>query len=288
MPGGHGPGAQHRPGRSAVLAAVLLGVMGCIVMMRTQAEPIVAPVLTPVPPRAEGVSAGTPPAFGTLTADAAASLLLCTRNLSPMPNRGYVEAVRWDDKHYINKDSIIMEIGGYTGGDARKYLKLGPGRYFVFEPVAEFFEVLRHKLEHEQVVRVLPYGLGGADYRANVSIPHRRGGGGGGSTSTFRVKGARTVEIQIRNATAVFHELGLTSSMIDLIQINCEGCEYEVLEAFLFAGLLPRFRNIQVQFHYLSSIPNMEMRYCLVAQALSSTHRLTHRRSFVWENWQLQ
>ena len=49
---------------------------------------------------------------------------------------------------------------------------------------------------------------------------------------------------ELRSVTEVWKEFG--SPSIDLLHANCEGCEWELLEALLEANIVPHIRIIQV------------------------------------------
>jgi hypothetical protein len=70
---------------------------------------------------------------------------------------------------------------------------------------------------------------------------------------------------------------------VDLIKINTEGGEFELLERMIETGLVPRFVNMQVQFHNVAddSTPRMEA----IQRELAKTHELTYEYRYVWENW---
>jgi FkbM family methyltransferase len=72
---------------------------------------------------------------------------------------------------------------------------------------------------------------------------------------------------------------------IDLLKVNIEGAEYDVLNHIIAAGLHPRIKNIQVQFHQIAGVP-YEKWYNEISKQLSLTHQLTWHYPYCWENWQ--
>jgi FkbM family methyltransferase len=74
---------------------------------------------------------------------------------------------------------------------------------------------------------------------------------------------------------------------IDLLKINIEGAEYDVLNHIIAAGLHPRIKNIQVQFHEIKGVP-FEKWYREIESKLNDTHKTIWRYPFCWENWQLK
>ncbi len=74
--------------------------------------------------------------------------------------------------------------------------------------------------------------------------------------------------------------------LIDLAKVNIEGGEYDLLPAFDEAGVLPRLRMLQVQFH-LFAPADIERRNAIRA-TLSRTHNCDWSYDFVWEQWSLK
>ena len=72
------------------------------------------------------------------------------------------------------------------------------------------------------------------------------------------------------------------------MQINCEGCEYEVLERLLESPReLAVVRAIEVQFHLDWGVQTDTKRYCSIESGLRAAHfELDYRHPFLWERWQ--
>lgn len=75
--------------------------------------------------------------------------------------------------------------------------------------------------------------------------------------------------------------------VIALVKINTEGCEYDLLQHIIGAGLHTRIKNIQVQFHQIAGVP-YELWYKEIADKLKETHSLSWQYPFCWESWQLK
>lgn len=72
---------------------------------------------------------------------------------------------------------------------------------------------------------------------------------------------------------------------IALVKINIEGAEYDVLEHIYRGGLMPRIKDLQVQFHLVEGQDSL-MRYEVVETLLCETHSLSKfEYPFCWENW---
>ena len=79
---------------------------------------------------------------------------------------------------------------------------------------------------------------------------------------------------------------------IDLLVVNCEGCEYGFFESIIKGGMLKQFRKIIFSRHSLNKteafqrIHQFVPRYCRIAQALCKTHKPTFMYPWIWEGWE--
>ena len=94
---------------------------------------------------------------------------------------------------------------------------------------------------------------------------------------------------KIVNGTQFFEKLGVGNFMMDLITINCEGCEYDLLETLLSTHFVYYFKNIQFGSHMkIKGLPDPVGKYCRLQQLLRRNHVMTYQHIFTWENWQLK
>lgn len=123
----------------------------------------------------------------------------------------------------LNENSIVMDIGAYTGNWADQVLKKYNCRLYLLEPVPSFFETLQQKYQNNERVKMKNLGV----------HPY---------TKTFyidEIDGDATILQEGKNSTStmLIHLMPLTDIMdswnlqhIDLLQINIEGAEYDVLD----------------------------------------------------------
>lgn len=72
---------------------------------------------------------------------------------------------------------------------------------------------------------------------------------------------------------------------IALLKINIEGGEYDLLEHIYRAGLMPRIKDLQIQFHLIEGEDSIT-RYEAIEDLLCETHSLAlFEYPFCWENW---
>lgn len=180
--------------------------------------------------------------------------------------------------HYedLNANSVVMDLGGYEGQWASDIFARYLCEVHVFEPHPHYAGLISERFAKNDRIKVYPFGLGKEDEQVSLSVQ-------GDATSMF-LPGKDRVAATIKSME---HFLAAASlQQIDLIKINIEGAEYDLLESMIEKGLITRFRNIQVQFHYF--IPHAEERMAAIQRSLQTTHQLTYQFRFLWENWQLQ
>jgi FkbM family methyltransferase len=173
----------------------------------------------------------------------------------------------------LNRDSVVMDLGGYEGQWASDIYSRYRCRILVFEPVSSFANRIRERFRRNEDIAVFQYGLGSESRTETMYV---RGAG----SSTFR-KRADAEEIRIVDAKSWFEENDVDS--VQLMKINIEGGEFELLERLIETGLTERIVDIQVQFHNVAVDSTRRMES--IQRKLQTTHGPTYQFKFVWENW---
>jgi len=193
--------------------------------------------------------------------------------------------IRWEHHVYLNNSSTVLDIGGNTGFDATNIVaRFHPKLYVILEPVKLYYDHLVKLFSYKPSVIVFPFGAGSTNIQLNVSIS----GKNGDATSVFTMlKTNQTATIQLFNITEIFLGLGLSClKELDLLTINCEGCEFEVLEELLKTNIILFIKNIQFASHTnLPRLKNSTERYCRIQMLLSRTHVISYQYKFIWESW---
>ncbi len=80
---------------------------------------------------------------------------------------------------------------------------------------------------------------------------------------------------------------GRSRQRIDLLHMNCEGCEWEALTRLVETNMLQHIVVLQVSFHNygVAGIEDLLPKYCLIREALEQTHRQVEAIPFAWERW---
>jgi FkbM family methyltransferase len=196
------------------------------------------------------------------------------------------EVQRWfrdrgDYTHNINYDltdkSIIMDLGGFTGLWAKQMIDKYNPNIYIIEPIYDFYSEMVNKFSGNDKVHLMNVAIGVEDKEGEIFI-------NGDATST-NIKSGDKVKISYKTMKSLLEYWGL--DMVDLIQINIEGDEYPVLESLIEDGLINRFKNIQIQFHY--GIDNdIERRNSIRNGLLKNAFKEKFNYPFVWESWTKQ
>ena len=190
----------------------------------------------------------------------------------------------------LNASSIIVEVGGNRGHDTIKFIQLYDPFIISYEPLVQMWKSLVDEYKNNSKVEFLPYGLG--SHARSVLIEPADAGNAG--TSIFRPLSSPNStliqEIHLLNIVQVINTIRQTrtrTGVIDMISINCEGCEFEILPALIVNGMLKYFRIIQFASH-ISLVPDSSCIYCQIEQALKMTHQVKYHYSKLWEGWTLK
>eukprot|EP01062_Namystynia_karyoxenos_P014528 TRINITY_DN1522_c0_g1_i1.p1 TRINITY_DN1522_c0_g1~~TRINITY_DN1522_c0_g1_i1.p1 ORF type:complete len:390 (+),score=97.36 TRINITY_DN1522_c0_g1_i1:100-1170(+) len=166
----------------------------------------------------------------------------------------------------------------------------------VLEPVPAFHKQLSARYEGHPGIKTYAFGLGAVT--RNISMdPDRVLGVQGMGTFVMDLgqagAGAAGKDVlRILSPVDALRELGLASSpRVDLLHVNCEGCEWEMFSALHRSDLLRRFRVIQIQTHnyprdyaFKGGIEG----YCKFRKNLRETHHMSWGAPYTWERWLLR
>lgn len=197
------------------------------------------------------------------------------------------EAMRWRREqgdaqlrldYPLDRDSVVLDVGGYHGDFAQQIHDRFGCRVFVFEPVPQFFELCAQRFASCPRVRCFNYGLSASAGRFAITEE------ADGSSLAKRSAKVPRQWVEVRRYADVVQALGL--DRIDLLKLNIEGGEYDVLTHLLDTGLIRRVRYLQVQFH--DFVDEAARRRDQIRERLRQTHDEMWNYPFVWESWRIR
>tara|TARA_B100001059_G_scaffold198435_1_gene204282 strand:+ start:40 stop:858 length:819 start_codon:yes stop_codon:yes gene_type:complete len=195
------------------------------------------------------------------------------------------------------KPCTVVYVGGnVNGADAPAFLRQGCTVHLL-EPVPSYYEKLRRKFSRTDRVSLHNYGIG----RITQTLEAPRLAGVGTSYQSMRPvqnRSSRGNLIRILSPRDMFEDLNLTHPRIDrdgattMLHMNCEGCEYETIEALAAAHLLRHFDVIQFGTHLyptaINGVTEIVPQYCKARKALElARFSMWQGKSFAWERWVL-
>ena len=182
----------------------------------------------------------------------------------------------------LHPPCTIWYVGANTHGyDGVRLQRKYHCQIHVFEPVPSFYKQLR-KNWGTRVPRatIHEFGLGNRT-RVVDGVVDRGQSTFAMANRTSATAGARIV---VRDTLDVWKELGRPT--IDLLHVNCEGCEWELFGTLLEHSMTKRIHTIQVGTHWFAEIENIEQQYCAIQNGLRLWHKEVFRQAFGWERWE--
>ncbi|CAM4919010.1 unnamed protein product [Rotaria socialis] len=190
-------------------------------------------------------------------------------------------------KNLLNSTSLIIEVGGNRGHDTVKFIELYNPFIISYEPLVPMWKSLTEQFKSNPKVQIYPYGLGNRA-RTLLIEPHDFGNAG---TSIFRkissTNSSTIQKIELLNIVSIIRDIQRTrtkTGIIDMISINCEGCEFEVIPALILNNMTQYFRIIQFATHS-GLLSGSSCIYCQIQQALEITHTTLYHYNMLWEGW---
>ena len=183
------------------------------------------------------------------------------------------EKFRYD--YNLNSESLVMDLGGYKGQFASDIFARYNCRVLVFEPVKLFAEKIKDRFKSNGKIEVFCLAVGEKRRTEVINLC--------GDGSSMYATGSAKETIQFEDVAEFFAQHHIKS--VDLLKVNIEGGEYELLSRLIQLGIISKIKNIQVQFHNIST--DSQVRMEMICNALRKTHCPTYQYKFVWENWAL-
>lgn len=176
--------------------------------------------------------------------------------------------------YQLDSNSVVIDIGGYTGQWAEQIVKLYNSKVYIVEPVPDFYQVLEQKFGSNPNVTLLNAGASNENKTGTIFFNND------GSSSSHA--NDTPIAVEFRTVDSILNQWGI--DQVDLVQINIEGEEYPLLEYMLEHKLLSKFKNIQIQFHL--GIDDAEAKRDRIRQGLADVGFVNKfDYPFVWEAW---
>jgi FkbM family methyltransferase len=223
--------------------------------------------------------------------DWAASMPTCVEYMNSSPRS---DGTRWrEEKGQANKlyehperfpvDATIVEIGAYTGRDIGVFLQQASNQnvpvsnmeFHLYEPVDMAYQTLASKYSEVPNIHLTKAGVGYKTETMCVSLS-----GDAAKTDNKNIANCAADAVPVIDAALVVNSL---PKRLDLLHINCEGCEIPIMRRVLETSI-DKIDRIEVQNHP-QHITTED--YCgYVTQLYSHGFRPVYHYKFVWELWE--
>ena len=191
---------------------------------------------------------------------------------------------------------LYMDVGVNTGEDLRFFTARGPHDVIAFEPIPRLYNAIKARTSDGGTGRYEWFNFGLGDSNTSMVICDEGQSTRGEGSSVFQVnkKGKNCFDIDIRPAGPTLANI-LNGRQVDLIVINCEGCEYALLESVLSTkNLVIQFDKILLSRHSINKDKGFQKknrfveRYCNIEALLKKTHTRDFVFPWIWESWSLK
>lgn len=190
-------------------------------------------------------------------------------------------------RHTLTSESVVLDIGAYTGVWIEKMCKIYPCRFYAIEPIRPFYETIQRKFANIPTVHAKQVGIGVKKETITVNMAATQND----ATQLISVQNngqnaqnAQNAQIELEPLEKIMADWSI--SKIDLLQINIEGAEYDILENWMESGMIKKIQTIQIQFHNFPQIENyVERRATIRNQLRENGFRETYNFQWVWECW---
>jgi FkbM family methyltransferase len=199
---------------------------------------------------------------------------------------------------FVKPGALIIEVGTNIGEDIEGFLKVCNDCFYeTFEPIEDFTNKVQAKWGNVSRLKVHKFGLAETDKNLTLCV----GGGATADPSRFEAGECRPVTLMVKDAVrevkvVMAKHNRVTPRSVEIFHLNCEGCEYEVLESLIKADMLQYFKNVQLSAHFMEKdtvkVKESMARMCKIRETLSRTHHntylyLTPNGNSNWENWRM-
>ncbi|KKL94032.1 hypothetical protein LCGC14_1868730 [marine sediment metagenome] len=138
-------------------------------------------------------------------------------------------------------DKLVYDIGGFIGISALYFILKGAKRVYSFEVNRESYKTLtKNILNNELSDRIIASNLGiSNDYKEDIlNITEIRGSTG------FYTEFSSSMHIIERQKIKLVPFNSVLKENIDILKIDCEGCEYAILSNILEHGLIEKINEL--------------------------------------------
>ena len=97
------------------------------------------------------------------------------------------------------------------------------------------------------------------------------------------------VKVQLEDTDEILRNVETTIGYVpEVVNINCEGCEYAVMQRIVEKGWLGKIQYIQLSWHVPGGFPERVAKRCKIEEALLQKYDRTYSSEAGWVGWKLR
>jgi FkbM family methyltransferase len=187
----------------------------------------------------------------------------------------------------LNKNSVVLDFGGFTGGFAEKITSKYGCKVYIYEAVNRYYQQIVNKNNPN----LIPFNCGVSTLNGKTHIHVCDEGSAIGNYAEQKKKNDKNSsyqsnvakfaheppeEIVVRDVVQILNEY----DHVDLLKINIEGIEYEILPRIISSGHINKIKHLQIQFH--DFVNNGEFLHEHITTELKKSHNLVFESMWNW------
>ena len=175
----------------------------------------------------------------------------------------------------LNKDSLVVDIGGFTGDWAMRMYCLYSCFIDIYEPHPDLAGDAARNFRGNAKINTYAIGVGGENGILDLY-------GNTMNASLIPNSIGTVIKVPVRKASELFKER-YGDREIDLLKINIEGAEYDVVPDLINNWDFSKVYRFLVQFH--NSVPGYQEKREACRKLMSKTHMMVWNYDYLFESW---
>ena len=172
----------------------------------------------------------------------------------------------------LNENSLVVDIGMYTGVWLKDMYCKYRCNCIGVEPIQEYFSKAQNILTDSSKIFLFDGALTNFKKSMYTNID------GDASCLTENNSNNKTIKIKKIKIQSFFNSI---QNVIDVLQINVEGSEYDILPIILKTNILDNVKNIQIQFHNINE-KSKEYMNDIIKKIKNRGFEMKFNYEFVW------
>jgi FkbM family methyltransferase len=176
---------------------------------------------------------------------------------------------------FLNEDSIVFDIGGYTGTWAERIYSKYRCNIYIFEPIQRFCDIIKYRFSNLDKIKIFDFALSDENKEENIFYDD--------NASSFYI--SKNFFIKVKKIKVSDFIKDNKIEKIDLIKLNVEGDEYSILLDMIENDLINTVKKFQIQYHELTD-DYENKRNKMKKYFEDNGYKQLYNYDYVWEEWE--